>query len=152
MDYSHNDAELINQPIGYWSWAAYNAVVSRIRAALEGIGTNQPQWWVLAQVARAEGGRERGEVSRLLRNYLDTGPEAMEAEIDRTISQGWITEDAEGRLALTAEGRAFHEKAAALQAELWAERHAGISDEEYLTTLKVLQRFIHNTGGTAWHH
>ncbi|MGW3090160.1 MarR family winged helix-turn-helix transcriptional regulator [Streptomyces sp. NPDC001108] len=161
MDYSHNDADLIKQPIGYWSWAAYNAVVSRTRAALEGIGTSQPQWWVLAQVAQAartaqaghaEGGRDRGEVSRLLRNYLDTGPEAMEAEIDRTISQGWITEDAEGRLVITAEGRAFHEKAAALQAELWAERHAGISDEEYLTTLKVLQRFIHNTGGTAWHH
>ncbi|MFJ6012943.1 MarR family winged helix-turn-helix transcriptional regulator [Streptomyces sp. NPDC092952] len=152
MDYSHNDAELIKQPIGYWSWAAYNAVVSRTRAALAEIGTNQPQWWVLAQVAQTEGGRERGEVSRLLRNYLDTGPEAMEAEIDRTISQGWITEDAEGLLVITAEGRALHEKAAALQAELWAERHAGISDEEYLTTLKVLQRFIHNTGGTAWHH
>ncbi|MFF2011847.1 MarR family winged helix-turn-helix transcriptional regulator [Streptomyces sp. NPDC058195] len=152
MEYSHNDAELTQQPIGYWSWAAYKAVVSRTRAALGEIGTNQPQWWVLAQVARAEGGRSRDEVSRLLRNYLDTGPENMEAEIDQTIARGWVTEDAEGRLDITAEGTAFHAKAAALQEELWAERHAGISDEEYLTTLKVLQRFIHNTGGRAWHH
>ncbi|MFF7793848.1 MarR family winged helix-turn-helix transcriptional regulator [Streptomyces sp. NPDC007991] len=152
MEYSHSDAELIQQPIGYWSWAAFNAVVTRTQGALAGIGTTQPQWWVLAQVARADRARSRDEVSRLLENYLDTGPQAMEREIDITIAQGWITEDSQGRLALTEEGRAFYGTAAALQDELWAERHAGISDEEYLTTLKVLQRFIHNTGGRAWHH
>lgn len=152
MEYSHSDTDLIKQPIGYWSWAAYKAVVARTRAALAGIGTTQPQWWVLAQVAGADTVRTRDEVSRLLRNYLDTGPETMESEIDAVVAQGWITEDAEGRLGITAEGRAFHDKAAALQDELRAERHAGISDEEYLTTLKVLQRFIHNTRGRAWHH
>ncbi|PJI99832.1 DNA-binding MarR family transcriptional regulator [Streptomyces sp. 2333.5] len=152
MKYSHSDAELIEQPIGYWSWAAYKAVVTRTRAALAGIGTTQPQWWVLAQVARADTVKTRDEVSRLLRNYLDTGPEAMESEIDKTIAQGWITEGAGGRLGITTEGRAFYNKAAALQDELWAERHAGISGEEYLSTLKVLQRFIHNAGGRAWHH
>ncbi|MGC9381740.1 MarR family winged helix-turn-helix transcriptional regulator [Streptomyces sp. MH13] len=152
MQYSHPDAELIQQPIGYWSWAAYKAVVTRIRAALTEIGTSQPQWWILAQVARADTPKTRDEVSRLLRNYLDTGPETMESEIDATIAQGWIARTSDEHLTLTPEGRAFYEKAAALQSELWAERHAGISDEEYLTTVKVLQRFIHNTGGEAWHH
>ncbi|MGW0884993.1 MarR family winged helix-turn-helix transcriptional regulator [Streptomyces sp. NPDC002671] len=152
FSYSHSDAGLIEQPIGYWSWAAYNAVVTRTRGALAELGTTQPQWWVLAQVARAERVKSRAEVSELLRGYLDTGAETMGAEIDNTIARGWITEDADGRLGITAGGRAFFEKAAALQDELWAERHAGISDEEYLTTLKVLQRVIHNTGGRAWHH
>ena len=72
--------------------------------------------------------------------------------LDRTIAQGWITEDAKGRLGLTDEGRALFGKAAALQDELWAERHADVSDEDYLITLKMLQRFIHNTSGRAWHH
>ncbi|MET9084065.1 MarR family winged helix-turn-helix transcriptional regulator [Streptomyces sp. NPDC004237] len=152
MEYSHSDAELIRQPIGYWSWAAFKAVVDRTRAALAGIGVTQPQWWVLAQVARAEEVRTRAEVSGILRNYLDTGPEGMESEIDTVIARGWITEDAEGRLRITGEGRAFFDAAAAVQDKLRAERHAGISDEEYLVTLKVLQRFIHNTGGQAWHH
>ncbi|GGM06547.1 hypothetical protein GCM10010129_57950 [Streptomyces fumigatiscleroticus] len=152
MEYSHNDAELIQQPIGYWSWAAFKAVVTRTRTALAGIGLTQPQWWVLAQVARADGVRSRRAVSHLLRDYLDTGSETMEWEIDRTIAHGWITESPEGNLGITVEGRALYDKAAALQDELWAERHAGISDAEYLTTLKVLQRFIHNTGGRAWHH
>ncbi|MFF7895202.1 MarR family winged helix-turn-helix transcriptional regulator [Streptomyces sp. NPDC007907] len=152
MEYTHSDTDLIKQPIGYWSWAAYKAVIDRTRAALAGIGITQPQWWVLAQVARADTAKTREEVSHLLRNYLDTGPEAMESEIDTAITRGWITEDPEGRLGLTPEGRAFYGKTATLQASLWTERHAGISDEEYLTTLKVLQRFIHNTGGRAWHH
>ncbi|MEU0271212.1 MarR family winged helix-turn-helix transcriptional regulator [Streptomyces sp. NPDC006307] len=152
MQYTHSDADLIKQPIGYWSWAAYKAVVTRTRAALAEIGTTQPQWWVLAQVARADTPKTRAEVSRLLRDYLDTGEVTMQAEIDTTITQGWITEDPEGHLALTPEGSAFYAKAAALQDELWAERHAGISDEEYLTTMKALQRFIHNTGGRFWHH
>ncbi|MGW2372823.1 MarR family winged helix-turn-helix transcriptional regulator [Kitasatospora sp. NPDC001683] len=152
MEYSHSDAELIKQPIGYWSWAAYKAVVSRTRGALAEVGTTQPQWWVLAQLGRAEEPRTRDDVCAVLRDYLDTGQEALNAEIDATVEHGWVTESAGGLLELTAEGRAFFEKTAALQGELWAERHAGISDEEYLTTLKVLQRFIHNTGGRAWHH
>jgi DNA-binding MarR family transcriptional regulator len=152
MEYSHRDTELIRQPIGYWSWAASNAVVTRIRSALADIGITQPQWWVLAQVARTDTVTFRDEVSRLLGNYLDTGEETMEAEIDTIIVRGWITEDAEGRLNITDEGRSLHAEAADLQDALWAERHAGISDEEYLITLKVLQRFIHNTGGRAWHH
>lgn len=152
MEYSRSDTDLLKQPIGYWSSAAARAVVTRIRTALAGIGITQPQCWVLAQVANAGTVRTRAEVSALLSNYLDPGAESMDAEIDTIIAQGWITEDAEGHLAMTPEGRAFYAKAAALQDELRAERHAGISDEEYLTTLKVLQRFIHNTGGHAWHH
>ncbi|WP_405832818.1 MULTISPECIES: MarR family winged helix-turn-helix transcriptional regulator [unclassified Streptomyces] len=152
MEYSHDDAELIQQPIGYWTWAAYDAVVTRTRGALAGIGTTQPQWWVLAQVAPAPQAKTRREVTETLQGYLAVGGTMVSEEIDTTIARGWITQDAEGRLGITSEGRAFFEKAAALQKELWAERHAGISDEEYLTTLKVLQRFIHNTGGQAWHH
>ncbi|MFE6836974.1 MarR family winged helix-turn-helix transcriptional regulator [Streptomyces sp. NPDC057705] len=152
MEYSHDDAGLIQQPIGYWTWAAYDAVVTRTRGALAAIGTTQPQWWILAQVAQAPQAKTRGEVTATLQGYLAVGSTMVSEEIDTTIARGWITQDAEGRLGITSEGRAFFEKAAALQKELWAERHAGIPDDEYLTTLKVLQRFIHNTGGQAWHH
>ncbi|MFJ8472084.1 MarR family winged helix-turn-helix transcriptional regulator [Kitasatospora sp. NPDC094011] len=152
MEYSHSDAEMIKQPIGYWSWAAYDAVVNRTRGALAELGATQPQWWVLAQLGRAEEPRSRADVSAVLRGYLDTGQEALDAEIDATVRRGWVTESAGGRVDLTPEGRAFFDRLAARQDELWAERHAGISDDEYLTTMKVLQRFIRNTGGRAWHH
>ncbi|MFF1685255.1 MULTISPECIES: MarR family winged helix-turn-helix transcriptional regulator [unclassified Streptomyces] len=152
MEFSHSDAELIEQPIGYWAWAAYKAVVTRTRGALAEKGTTQPQWWILAQVARADHVKTRGEVADTLSGYLDVGGAGLAEEIDATIAHGWITEDAGERLSLTATGKGFFGEVAALQRELWAERHAGVSDEDYLTTLKVLQRFIHNTGGHAWHH
>ncbi|GGS08015.1 hypothetical protein Snoj_11890 [Streptomyces nojiriensis] len=153
MEYSHDDAELIRQPIGYWSWAAYDAIVSRTRGALAGLGTTQPQWWILSRVALAgDEVRTRDGVTETLRGYLAVGEEALSEEIDTVIVLGWITQDAEGRLEMTPEGREFLDKAVALQADLWDERHAGISDEEYLITLKVLQRFIRNVGGQAWHH
>ncbi|WP_405791187.1 MarR family winged helix-turn-helix transcriptional regulator [Streptomyces sp. NBC_00029] len=153
MEYSHDDAELIRQPIGYWSWAAYDAVVNRTRGALAELGTTQPQWWILARVALAgDEVRTRDEVTGTLRGYLAVGDQALSEELDTVIVRGWITQDAEGRLEMTAEGREFFDRAATLQKHLWDERHAGISDEEYLATLKVLQRFIHNVGGQAWHH
>uniref|UniRef100_A0AAU2JIM6 MarR family winged helix-turn-helix transcriptional regulator n=1 Tax=Streptomyces sp. NBC_00049 TaxID=2903617 RepID=A0AAU2JIM6_9ACTN len=152
MEYSHDDAELIRQPIGYWSWAASEAVVTRIRSALAEIGTTQPQAWILAQVAGAEGVTTRGKVADVLRGYLAVGIDSLDEELDTTVARGWLTQDAEERLELTSEGREFYERMTELQGELWQERHAGISDEEYVTTLKVLQRFIHNTGGQAWHH
>lgn len=88
----------------------------------------------------------------MLSGYLDAGDRAIDEEIDTVVARGWVAEEAGGRLGLTSDGEEFFAKGSALQRQLWAERHAGISDEEYLTTLKVLQRFIHNTGGRAWHH
>ncbi|MEV3859745.1 MarR family transcriptional regulator [Streptomyces sp. NPDC050095] len=152
MQYSHSDAELIQQPVGYWTWAAYDAIVTRTRGALAGLGLTQPQWWILAQVARAESPKTRAEVIGTLRGYLNAGEGTIGEDIDTLAAHGRLVEDGQGLLSLTDDGRALFDKAAALQDELWSERHAGISDEEYLATLKVLQRFIHNTGGRAWHH
>ncbi|MFB6561627.1 MULTISPECIES: MarR family transcriptional regulator [unclassified Streptomyces] len=152
MEYSHDDAELVRQPIGYWSWAASDAVVTRIRAVLAGIGTTQPQAWILDQIARAEAPPRRDGVTGVLSGYAAVGIDDLDEEVDATIGRGWVTQDADGQLELTATGTDFYARVAATQAELWQERHRGIPDEEYVIALKVLQRFIHNTGGHAWHH
>ncbi|MFG2622515.1 MarR family winged helix-turn-helix transcriptional regulator [Streptomyces sp. NPDC048507] len=152
MDYSHDDTELIKQPVGYWTWAAAEAVVTRTRAALGQIGLTQPQWWILNRLAGGEGDGTRGELTRVLSGYLAVGDAGIGAEIDMAVARGWVTETAGDEVALTEEGRTLQARAAALQDDLWKERHAGISDDEYLVTVKVLQRLIHNTGGRAWHH
>ncbi|WP_405443422.1 MarR family transcriptional regulator [Streptomyces avidinii] len=152
MEYSHTDAELVRQPIGYWSRAASDAVVSRIRAVLAGIGTTQPQAWILARIAHAGTPPTRDGVTGVLSGYAAAGIDDLDEEIDATVARGWVTQDAEGRLELGPEGKDFYALLVATQAELWQERHRDIPDEEYVLTLKVLQRFIHNTGGRAWHH
>ncbi|MFD9426040.1 MULTISPECIES: MarR family winged helix-turn-helix transcriptional regulator [unclassified Streptomyces] len=152
MDYSHDDAGLAKQPIGYWSWAAHKATVTHIRAALSEQGLTQPRWWVLNQLADAdETGRVREEVVTMLKGYLDVG-DGMEPEVDTLIEHGLVTQAPDTRLRLTAEGRAVRERAVVRVTRASAEIHTDIPTEEYVAALKVLQRMIHNVGGKAWHH
>ncbi|MFD7661557.1 MarR family winged helix-turn-helix transcriptional regulator [Streptomyces sp. NPDC059788] len=151
MEYSHPDAELAGQPIGYWAWAAHTAAVTHIRAGLARHGLGQPQWWVLNQLAGHADGRDRAEVTDMLKGYLDVGAEALAADIDALRDRGLLTLDG-GRLHITGEGAEVHARCAALQKEMRATLHDGIGDEEYVRTLKVLQRMIHNVGGKMWHH
>ncbi|MET8328776.1 MarR family winged helix-turn-helix transcriptional regulator [Streptomyces sp. NPDC005181] len=151
MDYSHDDAGLAQQPIGYWSWAAHKATVTHIRGALAEHGLTQPRWWVLNQLIDAdEQGRARTEVVATLRGYLDIG-DGLAPEIDTLLDQALITEDDDGRLRITDEGRALRTRAAARTRRVSAEIHRDIPDEEYVRALKVLQRMIRNVGGDAWH-
>ncbi|MEW2067402.1 MarR family winged helix-turn-helix transcriptional regulator [Streptomyces sp. NPDC007346] len=150
MDYSHDDAGLARQPIGYWSWAAHEATVTHIRSALAEHGLTQPPWWVLNQAlgAGAEG-VDRAKVVDLLSHPLDTGPDTVEAAVDELLEGALITQDEEARLRITPEGRALRDRAYARVARAHAEIHEGIPDEEFVAALKVLQRMIHNVGGEA---
>ncbi|MBC3989229.1 winged helix-turn-helix transcriptional regulator [Streptomyces sp. AC563] len=151
MEFSHSDEELVKQPIGYWSWAASQAVVTYIRAGLSGVGLTQPQWWTLHQVAEHPAGRTREEITAVLQGYLDIGAD-LEPEIDATLERGLLESDDKGRLHFTEAGEALYAQAAEIQRASRETVHEGITDAEFLTTMKVLQRMIHNTGGEAWHH
>ncbi|MFH8607814.1 MarR family winged helix-turn-helix transcriptional regulator [Streptomyces sp. NPDC018029] len=150
--YSHSDQDLVNQPVGYWSSAAGAAVVNHIRTMLAEMGLTQPQWWVLSQLVPAPDGRPRDEVVGVLKGYLEIGEGALHHNINALHDRGLITEDSAGRIALTEDGRALQARVAERQKAVRAEIHEGITDEDYVRTLKVLQRMIHNVGGSAWHH
>ncbi|WP_059012312.1 MarR family winged helix-turn-helix transcriptional regulator [Streptomyces specialis] len=148
--YSHSDADLVRQPIGYWAWAAHKAAVTHIRAALAGFGLTQPRWWVLNQVCDATEGRTRQELYDTLHGYLDVG-EALYEEIDALEAAGLIAPDG-GRYRVTPEGVALRDAATGPVRRALEEIHRNVSDEEYVATLKVLQRMIRNVNGDAWHH
>ncbi|MCX4669451.1 MarR family winged helix-turn-helix transcriptional regulator [Streptomyces sp. NBC_01381] len=149
--YSHSDEELIDQPIGYWATAAGEAVVHHIRTMLAEAGLTQPQWWILNQINTADG-RDKAEVVETLRGYLSVGDASLHHNISALHDRALLTEDTDGRLRITDEGRRLRDDTAARQQKTRAEIHEGITDEEYIRTLKVLQRMIHNVGGDAWHH
>ncbi|MEW1614507.1 MULTISPECIES: MarR family winged helix-turn-helix transcriptional regulator [unclassified Streptomyces] len=152
MNYSHDDAGLARQPIGYWSWAAHDATVTHIRAALAEHGLTQPPWWVLNQLADADGdGHGRAELAALLGGYLDTGTDGIETAVDELVERALIAQDDGARLRITAEGRALRDRTLVRVARAREEIHEGIPDEEFVAALKVLQRMIHNVGGKAWH-
>ncbi len=146
MEYSHDDADLVKQPVGYWTWAANKTVMAYVRARLAAIGITQPQWWVLHQVLHSENGATRDEVISAQQANLDVGA-GIVPDIDLLVERKLLVLDDAGRLRLTDEGRALHQRAAETQRTSRAEVHAGIPDEEYLITLKVLQRMMRNAGG-----
>ncbi|EPH39653.1 MarR family winged helix-turn-helix transcriptional regulator [Streptomyces aurantiacus] len=150
---SHSDAELVNQPIGYWSSAAGKAVVHHIRTMLAENGLTQPQWWVLNQLAGHEAGRDRKEVVEVLRGYLEFGEGPLHHDIDALIGRGLLTQETQdGPLRITEAGTALRQRVAALQQRTREEIHEGIDDADYVRALKVLQRMIYNVDGHAWHH
>ncbi|MYY84491.1 MULTISPECIES: MarR family winged helix-turn-helix transcriptional regulator [unclassified Streptomyces] len=151
--YSHSDRDLVDQPVGYWSSAAGAAVVHHIRTMLAEMGLTQPQWWILNQLLQAPEGRPRDEVVAVLKGYLEVGEGALVHNIEALRDRGLVSEvPGTGRITLTDEGRALRARVAERQKAVRAQIHKGITDEDYVRTLKVLQRMIHNVGGSAWHH
>lgn len=127
---------------------AGEAIRARTRGALEAIGVTQPQWWVLHQLSEHSEGMQRSEMRRIIGG--NDFPEAVDAAVDSAVERGWINDDGT-LLRSTPSGTARFEEAAALQRELQKERMHGISEEEFVTTITVLQRTIENVGGDAWH-
>ena len=151
MTFTHTDDELVRQPIGYWSWAASTSVVSHIRKALATVGLTQPQWWVLNQLGDPAGVHTRDALTQLLHGYLDVGDQ-LQVDIDDLIGRDLIAVDEDGAVEMTATGERALAAAKEVQRVAQAQIHDGVSDEQLLTTMKVLQRMIHNTDGKFWHH
>ncbi|MER7051393.1 MULTISPECIES: MarR family transcriptional regulator [unclassified Streptomyces] len=147
-----SDAELAAQPSGYWTGLAYEAVISFVRARQAELGFTQPQFWLLRNLSDNDLSPDgRGmtvlELQQAMSSYLRPEDD-LGAEAEVLLERGWLTRDTGGRLWITASGE---EARASLQQHTPAIRdhiHRGIDDADYVTTLKVLQRMIRNTGGS----
>ncbi|AZG47225.1 hypothetical protein D7316_03833 [Gordonia insulae] len=138
----------LQQPIGFWTARAGEAIRTRTQSRLADVAVSQPEWWVLHQLSLHTAGMgEREMLATIGPNATD---EIIAQAIDDAISKGWV-ERADGALTSTAAGRERFAVAADVQRELNAERRQGISDADYATTIEVLQRTIRNVGGDAWH-
>ncbi|WAC57510.1 MarR family winged helix-turn-helix transcriptional regulator [Gordonia sp. SL306] len=138
----------LEQPIGFWTIRAGEAIRSRIRSRLAEVGVTQHEWWVLHQLSRYPGGVDEQQlVATIGPNDTD---EAIVRTIDAVIGKGWV--ERRGAMVMaTSAGTERFAVAAEAQRELGIERRRGISDEEYETAISVLQRTIANVGGDAWH-
>jgi DNA-binding MarR family transcriptional regulator len=136
------------QPIGFWTVRAGEAIRARIRGALHDIGLTQPEWWLLHQISLHPAGADRAETIEKI-GHNDT-PEAIVEAIESARAKGLVVES-NSRVTFTPEGEALFRRAADVQQMLQDERMQGIGQEEFVTTIRVLQRTIQNVGGDAWH-
>jgi hypothetical protein len=147
-----SDAELAAQPAAYWTGVAYEALISFTRAQQAELGFTQPQFWLLRNLSRNDispdgHGMTIPELQKAMSSYIRPEDDlAVEAEV--SLERGWLTRDADGRLWITESGdearAGLKEHAPAIRARI----HQGIDDADYVTTVKVLQQMIRNTGGT----
>ncbi|MEE1928360.1 hypothetical protein V1J52_09155 [Streptomyces sp. TRM 70351] len=143
------DAELLEQPLGYWTGVAGTAIVGHINAALGREGIAQPHWWSLNRIHQAPRGLTRREVADIIaegRPQLDVS--VVGPALEELLARDWVGEDDGGRLRLTAAGSAALDRlwSDVMPATL-AQIRAGVSDAEYVTVVRVLRRVVRNLGG-----
>ncbi|WP_370420913.1 MarR family transcriptional regulator [Streptomyces sp. QH1-20] len=146
-----SDAELAGQPAAYWTGMAYEALIAYTRAQQAAKGYTQPQFWLLRNLSENDispdgQGMTVPELREAMASYIRPEDD-LAAEAEPLLERGWLTRDAEDRLWLTEEGEQARVDLARNAPAIRAALHEGIDDADYVTTMKVLQRLIHNAGG-----
>jgi hypothetical protein len=144
-----SDDELAGQPAAYWTGVAYEALIAFTRARQGEAGFTQPQFWLLRNLSANDlspdgSARTVAELAAAMSGYLraedDLAAEAVVLE-----RRGWLTRDGE-RWSITGAGEAARLDMKKAGPAIRARIHDGISDADYVTTLKVLRRMIANVG------
>ncbi|MFJ2766256.1 MarR family transcriptional regulator [Streptomyces sp. NPDC087300] len=148
-----SDAELAGQPAAYWTGVAYEALIAYTRARQAEKGYTQPQFWLLRNLSANDISPDgEGMTLPALREAMSAyiRPEDdLAVEAEALLERGWLTRDAADRLWLTDAGEQARVDLARNAPAIRAALHEGIDDTDYVTTVKVLQRLIHNAGGAA---
>jgi DNA-binding MarR family transcriptional regulator len=145
-DLTH-DPELAQQPAGYWTGAAHEAVIRYIGSEHRKLGVTQRHWMTLNALARSDDGLTRAAVGEELRQYMTPHIGSFEtygAVLDDLESRGFIEPDAVGVLRLTDAGRAKREEIAARTPAVRGHLHRGIDDADYAVAVAVLRRLVAN--------
>ncbi|MFE7385569.1 MarR family transcriptional regulator [Streptomyces zhihengii] len=148
-----SDAELAGQPAAYWTGVAYEALIAHTRAQMAERGYTQPQFWLLRNLSENDispdgKGMTLLELQAAMTSYIRPEDD-LAAEARVLVERGWLTWDTEDRLWLTKEGEQARVDLARNAPAIRGVLHEGIEDADYVTTLKVLQQFIRNAGGTV---
>jgi hypothetical protein len=145
---TYSETELTAQPIGYWTGAAYRAVVGRIRADLAVEQLGQPHWWILNHVAGAPGTWDRARLTERLTPFDDQETD-FAAVFDDLTDRGWLRPAPDGSLTLTEAGEQGRLRARERALRAHEQMHEGTTPQEYAATLTVLRRVIDNLGGDS---
>jgi hypothetical protein len=143
-----SDAELASQPVGYWAGLAHREVIAYIRSRQAELGLNQPQFWLLRNLSPDDlspdgAPRSLDDLGATMVDYL-LPEDDLAAEAAVLVERGWLSRADDGRFGITAEGEAARLRVKAIAPDVRAQIHEGVSDADYATTVRVLQRMIAN--------
>ena len=129
------------KPIGYWLKELDRLIDRHFEIQLGDAGLSRRQWQVLNLLV--DGPRSVPELETELQPFLQPSPDELSESLAGLVSRGWA-DSQDNIVSLTATGQAQFELLKAKVAELRQASTAGISPEDYQTTLDVLSRMAAN--------
>jgi DNA-binding MarR family transcriptional regulator len=129
---------MTRRPIGYWLKRIDHQLNTTFEHALATEGLTRRHWQVLNTVAT--GPTTRTELDTALAPFLADDPHGASRALDDLIARGWVTET----LSLTSEGRTGHASVSERTQQVRRSLMTGISDEEYVRTVDILEQMAHN--------
>jgi len=139
-------ADLRNTPIGYWLKQADLVLTEHLGRALDDHGLTRFHWQVL-NLLNQRGPTTRAAVSEAMRLFVDAA--GVDGILDDLAGRGWLWRREHGgtgttELALTDEGRQGHARVFELVDATRRRSQEGISEEDYATVIRTLQRMVAN--------
>lgn len=129
------------RPIGYWVKRLDRALEARFERTLAAHGLSRRHWQVLN--ALREDVRTEGELSRMLEPFW-TEDAIPWAQVKADLLASGLISLQDGVIELTAAGVALHGVLGKQVSDTRTVLMQGVSNEEYLATIRVLERMAEN--------
>jgi DNA-binding MarR family transcriptional regulator len=132
------------RPIGFWLKLVDELINQQFAATLEEHGVTRRQWQLMNMLTRQPA--TLAELDEAIAPFLDRDEAESSAEhLEELVESEWVSL-ADGRYALTERGQTSFSRLSEVVGKNRDVISAGISSEEYDTTLSVLERMANNLG------
>ncbi|WP_103353999.1 MarR family winged helix-turn-helix transcriptional regulator [Amycolatopsis sp. CA-128772] len=125
------------KPLGWWLRHLHELLESSMAHTLEAESLTRRHWQVLNTIAL--GARTPEQVDSAMAPFV-AGEGSMAAKVADLRARGWVAEDG----SLTADGREAHARVEDRIKAFRAKSMEGISDDDYRTTIRTLERCAAN--------
>jgi len=141
-----SEPKKLHLPIGYWLKRADEVLTHHIDAVQRANGLSRTEWQIL-NVLHEVGSATDEQLAAPMRPFADAT--SLRGVVNGLGQRGLVAGNgsADDRYVLTTEGQRTHEAALSLQKEVRQQAIKGISEAEYGTAVRVLQRIVENLGG-----
>ena len=134
------------RPIGYWLRRADTLLTHQIDKAQAANRVSRVEWQVLNMIGEA-GSVSKERIFETMLAFVDAP--GVDEIVTRLVGRGWAEQTETSRpgtveFQLTEEGRRWHSVILAMQKEVRRQAMQGISEEEYATVIRVLERIVSN--------
>ncbi len=129
-------------PLEYWLQYADEIMTAHITHVLEDYGFTRSRWQVLDSVYRA-GTIIKRDVVETMKTFTSW----LDEILDEFVQEGWLVRHGDGDTAilmLTDTGKTEHEAILTLQDEIRRRALQGVTDQESMVVIEVLQRMVNN--------